>query len=105
MVDIRKDGGLRAQGKRADGRQDFLQEYEVRDLTSNPPRTLWYAHFHYTSDKVPFQDFVKAHLKLPAQRHLGLQWQQAQAAGGAQVEAIWRGDIGKPLGTRLFSAL
>ncbi|CAI8959802.1 dermonecrotic toxin domain-containing protein [Pseudomonas serboccidentalis] len=105
VVDIRKDGGLRAQGKRADGRQDFLQEYEVRDLTSNPPRTLWYAHFHYTSDKVPFQDFVKAHLKLPAQRHLGLQWQQAQAAGGAQVEAIWRGDIGKPLGTRLFSAL
>ncbi|MFJ2282359.1 dermonecrotic toxin domain-containing protein [Pseudomonas sp. NPDC087803] len=105
VVDIRKEGARRALGKRTDGRKDFLQEYEVRDLTSNPPRTLWYAHFHYTSDKVPFEDFVKAHLKLPEQRNLGLQWQQAQAAGGAQVEAIWRGDIGKPLGLRHFADL
>ncbi|WP_445181087.1 dermonecrotic toxin domain-containing protein [Pseudomonas sp. McL0111] len=105
VVDIRKEEPIRALGKRADGRKDFLQEYEVRDLMSNPPRALWYAHFHYTSDKVPFQDFVKAHLKLPEQRNLGLQWQHAQAAGGAQVEAIWRGDIGKPFGIKLFSAL
>ncbi|EUB86443.1 dermonecrotic toxin domain-containing protein [Pseudomonas sp. GM30] len=105
VVEIRKEGALRALGKRADGRKDYLQEYEVRDLTSTPPRTLWYAHFHYTSDKVPFTDFVKAHLKLPEQRNLGLQWQQARAAGGAQVEAIWRGDIGKPLGIRHFADL
>ncbi|MFJ2712129.1 dermonecrotic toxin domain-containing protein [Pseudomonas sp. NPDC087346] len=105
VVDIRKEGPVRALGKRADGRKDFLQEYEVRDLSSNPPRTLWYAHFHYTSDKAAFQDFVKAHLKLPEQRNLGLQWQQAQAASGAQVEAIWRGDIGKPFANKLFSAL
>jgi len=105
VVDIRREGPLRALGKRADGRKDFLQEYAVRDLTSSPPRTLWYAHFHYTSDKVPFADFVKAHLKLPEQRNLGLQWQQVQAASGAQVEAIWRGDIGKPLGIRHFADL
>ncbi|MHC3824319.1 dermonecrotic toxin domain-containing protein [Pseudomonas sp. G3-19] len=105
VVDIRREGSLRALGKRADGRKDFLQEYQVRDLTSTPPRTLWFAHFHYTSDKVPFADFVKAHLKLPEQRNLGMQWQQAQAAGGAQVEAIWRGDIGKPLGIRHFADL
>jgi hypothetical protein len=105
VVDIRREGPLRALGKRADGRKDFLQEYAVRDLTSSPPRTLWYAHFHYTSDKVPFADFVKAHLKLPEQRNLGLQWQQVQAASGAQVEAIWRGDIGKPLGIRHFAEL
>jgi hypothetical protein len=105
MLDIRKEGAMRALGKRADGRKDFLQEYEVRDLTANPPRTLWYAHFHYTSDKVPFHDFVKAHLKLPEQRNLGLQWQQAQATSGAQVEAIWRGDIGKPLGIQHFANL
>jgi hypothetical protein len=54
---------------------------------------------------VPFADFVKAHLKLPEQRNLGLQWQQVQAASGAQVEAIWRGDIGKPLGIRHFADL
>ncbi|MNG15471.1 hypothetical protein D3C84_993030 [compost metagenome] len=105
MVDIRKEGGLRDIGKRPDGRRDFLQEYEVRDLTREPARTLWYAHFHYTSAKPGFNDFVKAHLKLPEQRNLGLQWQQAQAGSGAHVQPIWRGDIGKPMGTKHFSEL
>jgi hypothetical protein len=105
VVDIRKEGSKRALGKRADGRKDFLQEYEVRDLSVNPPRTLWYAHFHFTSDKVPFDNFVKAHLKLPEQRNLGLQWQQAQAASGGQIAAIWRGDIGKPMAIKHFSLL
>ena len=35
-------------GKRPDGRTDYLQEYEVRDLTQTPPKVLWYAHFHYS---------------------------------------------------------
>jgi hypothetical protein len=105
VVDIRKEGGLRDLGKRPDGRRDFLQEYEVRDLTQEPARTLWYAHFHYTSAKPAFNDFVKGHLKLPEQRNLGLQWQQAQAASGAHVQPIWRGDIGKPLGVKHFSEL
>ena len=105
VVDIRKEGGLRDLGKRADGRRDFLQEYEVRDLRGETARTLWYAHFHYTSAKPAFNEFVKGHLKLPEQRNLGLQWQQAQASSGAQVESIWRGDIGKPLGNQHFSAL
>ncbi|MDF9777082.1 dermonecrotic toxin domain-containing protein [Pseudomonas baetica] len=105
VVDIRKEGGLRDLGKRADGRRDFLQEYEVRDLRSEPPQTLWYAHFHYTSAKPQFSDFVKGHLKRPEQRNLGLKWQQDVAASGGTVEAIWRGDIGKPLGNKHFSAL
>ncbi|WP_223505133.1 dermonecrotic toxin domain-containing protein [Pseudomonas sp. GL-RE-29] len=105
VVDIRKEGGLRDLGKRPDGRRDFLQEYEVRDLTQEHARTLWYAHFHYTSAKPAFNDFVKGHLKLPEQRNLGLQWQQAQAASGAHVQPIWRGDIGKPLGVKHFSEL
>ncbi len=105
VVEIRKEGGLRDLGKRADGRRDFLQEYEVRDLRSVPARTLWYAHFHYTSAKPQFSDFVKGHLKLPEQRNLGLQWQKDVAASGGTVEAIWRGDIGKPLGNKHFSAL
>jgi hypothetical protein len=104
-VDIRKEGGLRDLGKRADGRRDFLQEYEVRDLRSDPPQTLWYAHFHYTSAKPQFGDFVKGHLKLPEQRNLGLQWQKDVAASGGTVETIWRGDIGKPLGNKHFSTL
>jgi len=105
VVDIRKEGSLRDLGKRPDGRRDFLQEYEVRDLTQEHARTLWYAHFHYTSAKPAFNDFVKGHLKLPEQRNLGLQWQQAQAASGAHVQPIWRGDIGKPLGGKHFSEL
>ncbi|MDT9677126.1 hypothetical protein F6R97_21525 [Pseudomonas sp. JV414] len=105
VVDIRKEGALRDIGKRPDGRRDFLQEYEVRDLTRQPPQTLWYAHFHYPSAKSPFNDFVKGHLKLPEQRNLGLQWQQAQASSGAQVESIWRGDIGKPLAHKHFPQL
>ncbi|EJM95730.1 hypothetical protein PMI34_00783 [Pseudomonas sp. GM74] len=105
VVDIRKEGGLRDLGKRADGRRDFLQEYEVRDLRSEPAQTLWYAHFHYTSAKPQFSDFVKGHLKRPEQRNLGLQWQKDVAASGGTVEAIWRGDIGKPLGNKHFSTL
>ena len=105
VVDIRKEGGLRDLGKRTDGRRDFLQEYEVRDVRGESPQTLWYAHFHYTSAKPAFNDFVKGHLKLPEQRNLGLQWQQAQAGSGANVQAIWRGDIGKPLGIKHFAEL
>ncbi|KRB05391.1 hypothetical protein ASD91_01405 [Pseudomonas sp. Root68] len=105
MVDIRKEGGLRDLGKRPDGRRDFLQEYEVRDLRHEPAQTLWYAHFHYTSAKPQFSDFVKGHLKRPEQRNLGLQWQKDMAASGGTVEAIWRGDIGKPLGNKHFSTL
>ncbi|MHA3736503.1 hypothetical protein ACXR0M_12600 [Pseudomonas sp. Eth.TT006] len=103
VVEIRKETGLRDLGKRADGTRDLLQEYEVRDLTRQPPQTLWYAHFHYRSAKAPFTDFVKAHLKLPAQRNLGLQWQQTQARSGIEVESIWRGDIGRPMALKHFS--
>lgn len=105
VVETRKEGVLRELGKRPDGRKDFLQEYVVLDLVSQPPVPLWYAHFHYTSATSLFSDFVKGHLKLPAQRNLGLKWQEAAASSGAAVESIWRGDIGKPLGNKHFSAL
>lgn len=88
--------------KRPDGRRDFLQEYEIRDLTQGIARPLWYAHFHYGSAQPVFDNFVKAHLKTAAQRRLGLQWQQAQ---GDNAERIWRGDIGKPLARKHFQTL
>lgn len=105
VVEVRKEGVLRELGKRADGRKDFLQEYVVLDRVAVPPKPLWYAHFHYTSATPQFNDFVKGHLKLPAQRNLGLQWQQAQASSSARVDSIWRGDIGKPLAIKHFSGL
>lgn len=69
-VDIRKPALLKPLGKRPDGRTDYLQEYEIHDLTQKPPSLLWYAHFHYTKAAPVFGEFEKAHLKLPEHRFL-----------------------------------
>lgn len=69
-VDIRKTNPIKHLGKRRDGRNDYMQEYEVRDLTQTPPTLLWYAHFHYTRAAPVFAEFEKAHLKLPEHRFL-----------------------------------
>lgn len=69
-VDVRKTAPLKNLGKRKDGRIDHMQEYEVWDLTTEPPRLLWYAHFHYTKTAPRFGEFEKAHLKLPEHRFL-----------------------------------
>jgi hypothetical protein len=69
-VDIRKTSQLKNLGKRKDGRNDYMQEYEIRDLTLEPAALLWYAHFHYSSAKPVLRQFEKAHLKLPAHRFL-----------------------------------
>ncbi|WP_166225596.1 dermonecrotic toxin domain-containing protein [Pseudomonas atagonensis] len=105
FVDIQKVGGLRELSRKKGGKRDFLQEYLVRDLTQNPPAPLWYAHFHYESDTPPFNEFVKAHLKLPEQRNLGLKWQQWQAESGVPVDSIWRGDINTALAGKHFQRL
>jgi len=70
IVDIHKHKPMEKLGKRPDGRIDYLQEYEVRDLTQTPPRVMWYAHFHYTKAAPAFAEFEKAHLKLPEHRFL-----------------------------------
>ncbi|MEE1921100.1 DUF6543 domain-containing protein [Pseudomonas sp. 148P] len=101
-VDLRKIGSLNPLPKRIKGEADFLQEYEVRDLSQGEPRVLWYAHFHYKTQAPGFERFTKAHLKLAEQRRLGLQWQLAQ---GESSERIWRGDIGKPMAKKHFAAL
>lgn len=100
-ADLIRTGARTEMLERLHGRRDFLQEYEVRDLSRNPPQPLWWAHFHYNNAQGPFANFEKAHLKLPTQRFLGLQWQQAQA----EATPIWRGNIGRPLAERHFSTL
>ncbi|WP_311971358.1 dermonecrotic toxin domain-containing protein [Pseudomonas baltica] len=89
----------------ADNRADFIQEYEVRDVRTVPARSLWFAHFHFGSRNASFEQFTKAHLKLPEQRYKGLKWQAAQVAEGIDAEPIWRGNIGRPLATRHFADL
>jgi hypothetical protein len=69
-LEIRKTSPMKNLGKRPDGRIDYLQEYEVWDLTSSPPKLLWYAHFHYAKAAPAFDVFEKAHLKLPEHRFL-----------------------------------
>ncbi|MFJ4372093.1 dermonecrotic toxin domain-containing protein [Pseudomonas japonica] len=101
-VELRKLGSLTPLPKRIEGRTDFLQEYEVRDLTLGEPRVVWYAHFHYPVQTPGFERFTKAHLKTAEQRRLGLQWQLAQ---GDAAERIWRGDIGKPMAKKHFAEL
>jgi hypothetical protein len=70
VVEIRKTAPLKNLGKRKDGRTDYMQEFEVWDLTAQPPRLLWYAHFHYSKAAPRFGEFEKAHLKLPEHRFL-----------------------------------
>jgi len=101
-VDIRKIGGLIQLPKRIEGQPDFLQEFEIRDLTQGTPNAKWYAHFHFHSKNPGFERFTKAHLKTAEQRRLGLQWQLAQGEG---AERIWRGDIARPMAKKHFAAL
>ncbi|MBV4485307.1 hypothetical protein HU727_006875 [Pseudomonas sp. SWRI153] len=70
VVEIRKPSPIKNLGKRRDGRIDYMQEYEIWDLTPTPAQILWYAHFHYSSAAPVFRQFEKAHLKLPEHRFL-----------------------------------
>ncbi|MCU7250038.1 dermonecrotic toxin domain-containing protein, partial [Pseudomonas koreensis] len=67
-VEIRKVKDKVDLGKRRDGRRDFMQEYEIHDLTKTPATLLWYAHFHYNKATQGFREFEKGHLKLPEHR-------------------------------------
>lgn len=100
-VRLNKLGERIANGRRQDGRPDFYQEYAVHDLTQTGEPVLWYAHAHYDSATTPFDTVVKAHLKLPEQRHLGLEWQKQQPAHNP----IWRGDISRTLFIKHFANL
>ncbi|AZZ78056.1 hypothetical protein CCX46_23905 [Pseudomonas sp. RU47] len=68
-VEIRRTRPIKQLSKRR-GEEDYMQEYEVWNITAEPPRLLWYAHFHYRSAAPAFRPFEKAHLKLPAHRYL-----------------------------------
>ncbi len=69
-VDIRRNAPMAELARQPGGRRDFMQEYEVWNLTSTPPKLLWYAHFHYNRGAAAFGEFEKAHLKLPEHRYL-----------------------------------
>lgn len=70
VVRIDKKSELKNLGKRADGRTDYMQEYEIWDITATPQHLVWYAHFHYSQASPTFASFEKAHLKLPQHRFI-----------------------------------
>jgi hypothetical protein len=81
-------------------RDDFLQEYLIRDSDHQP---LWWAHFHYAREDAPADAFTVAHLKLPAQRKLGYAaLVKATQANPREVVSIYRSNISRELAQRLF---
>jgi hypothetical protein len=70
VVEVRKTSPMKKLGTRGGRKNDYLQEYEIWDLTKTPHEVLWYAHFHYSKAAPRFNEFEKAHLKLP--EHLSL---------------------------------
>ncbi|WP_322844657.1 dermonecrotic toxin domain-containing protein [Pseudomonas sp. B33.4] len=68
-VEIRRTNPIKLLGKHQ-GRNDYMQEYEIWNITLEPARLLWYAHFHYRSATAVFRRFETGHLKLPAHRFL-----------------------------------
>ncbi|MGZ9707742.1 dermonecrotic toxin domain-containing protein [Pseudomonas sp. GNP013] len=100
-IRLSKLGARIANGKRQDNRSDFLQEYAVHDLTRPGEPVLWYVHAHYDSATTPFDSVVKAHVKLPEQRRLGLEWQKQQPGH----TPIWRGDVSRAVFIEQFKDL
>lgn len=98
-VNIRKLGGRRKLNHLYEGKADFLQEYEIRDLSANPEHAIWYAHFHYSAENSAFSSFAKAHLKLAAERLHGLEWEKSNQ------RKVWRGSIEQAFGAEHFKAL
>ena len=83
-----------------DGREDYLQEYEVQDLT-DASKPLWYAHFHYPTLQMADDQPTKAHLKTAAQRRLGRVFEQSERAAGRSTQ-VYRGPITNAAGRELF---
>lgn len=81
-------------------RKDYLQEYELRERRTQ--KTLWYAHFHYTSLDAPADAFTAAHLKLREQRLMAGAFDLRTATSNPQVIAIYRSEISPQLARELF---
>ncbi|RBH54238.1 MULTISPECIES: DUF6543 domain-containing protein [Pseudomonas] len=108
------------------GKDDFLQEYVVRDKAAG--KNIWVAHFHYPEKNTPEELFVMrgalgkdgkpqahgAHLKRWDERFLGVKAQaraeqerfdrirQGQPGRALEVFRIWRSEISLNMARQLF---
>lgn len=78
-----------------DGAVDYLQEYEVLDLTEGG-KPLWYAHFHYPSLETADDHPKAAHLKTAAQRRMGREYERETG------HKVYRAPITNASGRQLF---
>lgn len=92
-IRIRRVGGRVAET--IDGVVDYLQEYEVLDLTEGN-RPLWYAHFHYVSLAVADDKPTAAHLKTAPQRRLGREYERETG------RTVYRAAITNAEGRQMF---
>ncbi|HWH87055.1 MAG TPA: DUF6543 domain-containing protein [Pseudomonas sp.] len=69
VVEIRKMQPIKYLGKRGN-RPDYMQEYEIWNITEEPARLLWYVHFHYFSATPVVSLIETGHVKLPQHRFL-----------------------------------
>lgn len=67
VVEIRRAQPIKDLGMR-NGLHDYMQEYEIWNVTLEPDALVWYAHFHYRNAQPTLRSFEKAHLKLPQHR-------------------------------------
>jgi hypothetical protein len=93
---VKKPGRNRLKGRQ----KDYLEEYEIRDATSN--KVLWYAHFHYPTPSTAAQAYSAAHLKTEAQRTLGGAFDLRTATTNNELIAIYRSEISPHLARSLF---
>jgi len=83
-----------------DGVLDYLQEYEIQDLTDKK-RPLWYAHFHYPTLQTGDDQPSKAHIKTLAQRGRGREFERAERAAGRDTQ-VHRGPITNAATRQMF---
>ena len=80
-------------------RQDFVQEYEIKNTAGN---VLWYAHLHYKAADSPAQNVEAAHFKLAAQRYASQPAEDAKAKPGRAPTQVYYAPISQKLLTERF---
>lgn len=83
-------------------RQDFVQEYEVRNRLG---QVQWYAHLHYHSLTDPAGTPNAAHFKLKSQRRVSQASLDAKARPGEKAERVHYGKISARMLARRFLSL
>ncbi|WGT26975.1 hypothetical protein [Pseudomonas marginalis] len=84
-------------------RPNYLDEYTITDRVTHD--VLWYAQFHYSTSWTQAKTFIKARLKTPAQRNLGLATDTPYGLDSQELLDYYRSEINLEQARRLFFGL